>query len=387
MEMYEVLAYIMLFWTLIYALSRALHLEKYGVDVTPFYLIYRTKRFNNALDKIAVRFKRFWLVALNISVIFAFGLMTYAIYMVTINLANFIYLPKKAGPIVPLVPLITISVDSLPYFVIASAIIILTHEAAHSIASRLENVEVKSSGILFFIVLFGAFVEPNEKQLKKSNFKSKTRVYAAGSLANLVVAVFAIIIIMNFSLMISPFYTSNGVILTQVGVGGPAYKAGLQANDVILEINSTSIATVEQFTSYISKVNPGNLLKLNVFFHNGSAGTVIVKTSQLPGNSSRAAMGINIFDNYLPKATWLPQQVPFYIYLQLSWIWLLAISVAIFNMLPIYPLDGDGFLISIVERFKKGASSKVRILTSALFLSILASNVILTALRFSIYPL
>jgi len=385
--MYEVLAYVMLFWTLIYALSRVLHLEKYGVDATPFYFIYRTKRFNNALDKIAVRFKRLWLVILNISVIFAFGLMTYAIYMITINLANFIYLPKKAGPIIPLVPLITIGVDSVPYFVIASAIIILTHEAAHSVASRLENVEVKSSGILFFIVLFGAFIEPNEEQLKKSEFKSKTRVYAAGSLANLVVAVFAIMLIMNFSLMMSPFYTSNGVILTQVGVGGPAYKAGLQANDVILAINSTSIATVEQFTSYISKVNPGNLLKLNVLFHNGSAGTVIVKTSQLPGNSSRAAMGINIFDNYLPKVTWLPQQAPFYIYLQLSWVWLLAISVAIFNMLPIYPLDGDGFLISIVERFKKGASSKVRILTSALFLSILASNVILTALRFSIYPL
>jgi len=80
MNVYEALVYLMLFWILIYVLSRVLHLEKYGLNVEPLYLMYRTKRFNNALDKIAKRFRRFWLVVLNIGVIVAFGLMAYAVF-------------------------------------------------------------------------------------------------------------------------------------------------------------------------------------------------------------------------------------------------------------------------------------------------------------------
>jgi membrane-associated protease RseP (regulator of RpoE activity) len=376
----------MLFWILIYVLSRALNLKKYGLNVEPLYLIYRTKRFNNTLDKIAIKFRRFWLVVLNIGVIFAFGLMAYAIYIITINLANFIWMPPKAAPVLPLVPLVTIGIESLPYFAVAFTIIILTHEGAHSIASRLGNVEIKSSGILFLFVLFGAFVEPDKEQLEKSKLAPQTRVYAAGSLANLTVAFLAIILIMNFSLMISPFYSPNssGVIVTQVEVGEPAYNAGIQANDVINKLNSTPITTVEQFTGYMSKVNPGNLLKLSVLFHNGTSETVNVITTPLSSNPGHAIVGINIFDYYAPKAGWLPRQGPLYTYLQLSWIWLLAINVAILNMLPLYPLDGDKFLFSIVERFKRGAGSKIRLLTSALLLTILASNVILTVFRLGI---
>ncbi len=386
MNVYEALVYLMLFWILIYVLSRVLHLEKYGLNVEPLYLMYRTKRFNNALDKIAKRFRRFWLVVLNIGVIVAFGLMAYAVYFITINLANFISAPSKATAVLPLVPLVTISIGSLPYFVVAFAIIILTHEGAHGIASRLGDVEVKSSGILFFFVILGAFVEPNEEQLGKSKLASQSRVYAAGSLANLAVAFLAIILVLNFSLMISPFYSPNssGVIVTQVESGWPAYNVGIRANYVINKLNSTSVTTVEQFTGYMQKVTPGNLIKLNVLFPNGTFESVNVVTAQDPSNSSHAIFGINIFDYYAPKASWLPQMGPFYTYLQLYWIELLAGGVAVINMLPLYPFDGDKFLYAFVERVKSGAGSKVRLFASALVLTILASNIILTFLRLGV---
>jgi Zn-dependent protease len=161
----------------------------------------------------------------------------------------------------------------------------ITHEAAHGIASRLENIEIQSTGILMAFLLFGAFVEPDEDQLNRARLASKARVYGAGSLVNLLTAVLMII---------------------------------------ILEIVRWDL---------------------------------------------------------------LPMQIAYYLSNQLFWIGLLSLNVAIFNMLPLYPLDGDCFLITLVEALKKGSGSKVRAIMSTISLLVLAANLTLTFFRFGPYLL
>lgn len=279
----EPLILIGVFWATIYGLSLILPLKKYGLEVKPLYLVYKTKRFNIALNGTTKKFKRFWLVVWNTGVASAIGMMIFAMYLLINNLLNFFYVPEKAGPTFVVLPGITIGLQTLPFFLVAVAVVMITHEAAHGIASRLEDIEIQSAGMFMFFLLFGAFVEPDEDQLNRAGLASRARVYGAGSLVNLLIAVSMIVI-----------------------------------------------------------------------------------------------LGIVRWD-------WLPVQLAYYLSYQIFWIALLSLNVAIFNMLPLYPFDGDGFLINLVEALKKGSGSKVRIMMSALSFFILAANAILTFFRFGPY--
>lgn len=271
------------FWAIIYGLSLILPLKKYGVQVKPLYFIYKTKRFNIALNETAKRFKQFWRVVWNIGVVSSIGLMSYAMYFLIDNLPKFFYVPEKAASVVLPLPGITIGLQNVPFLLVAAAVIMVTHETAHGIASRLEDIEIKSSGILVVFLLFGAFVEPDADQLSRARLVSKARVYGAGSLVNLLTAVLVIIV-----------------------------------------------------------------------------------------------LGIIRWD-------WLPIQIASYLYNQLLWIFIVSSSVAIFNMLPLYPFDGDGFLVALVEALNKETGYKVRVMMNAISLLILAANFTLTFFRSGLY--
>ena len=77
---------------------------------------------------------------------------------------------------------------NLPFFegIAALVIIMIMHEGAHAILARLAKVPVLSSGIVLFgIIPIGAFIEPDENQLKKTEAMPQSRVLIAGSTSNL----------------------------------------------------------------------------------------------------------------------------------------------------------------------------------------------------------
>ena len=57
-------------------------------------------------------------------------------------------------------------------------------------------------------------------------------------------------------------------------------------------------------------------------------------------------------------------------------------SMAILNMLPLLPFDGDKFLFYIVKEFAKTRRSQIRIAFNAIFFGIIAANVILSFVRY-----
>jgi hypothetical protein len=82
---------------------------------------------------------------------------------------------------------------NLPFVegVIALIIIMVVHEGAHAILSRIARVPLFSSGIVLFgIIPIGAFVEPDEAKLARTEKVAQTRVLVAGSTANLMTSVF-----------------------------------------------------------------------------------------------------------------------------------------------------------------------------------------------------
>jgi len=82
---------------------------------------------------------------------------------------------------------------NLPFVegVIALIIIMVVHEGAHAILSRIARVPLFSSGIVLFgIIPIGAFVEPDEAKLARTEKVAQTRVLVAGSTANLMTSIF-----------------------------------------------------------------------------------------------------------------------------------------------------------------------------------------------------
>lgn len=67
----------------------------------------------------------------------------------------------------------------------------------------------------------------------------------------------------------APNVRHNGVTLSDVDRGGPAYNAGLRAGDVILNIDGTYIYTIEDLSAEIQKYDPGSRVSVR-YMHGAS---------------------------------------------------------------------------------------------------------------------
>ena len=141
--------------------------------------------------------------------------MAFIFYQLATNLLNLFYRTQQAVSIQPIVPLpgVFVSFETFPYLVFALSVVVVTHELSHGIASLADHVPLKSTGAFFAHVLMGGFVEPDEEKLNQAKDITKLRVFAAGSFTNAVLGVLCILLLVNFSATITPFYTvtSTGV--------------------------------------------------------------------------------------------------------------------------------------------------------------------------------
>jgi membrane-associated protease RseP (regulator of RpoE activity) len=371
---------LIVFWFVLYALSRVARLDKHGLDVKPFYFMYKSKALNKTLDNWAKKRRKLWLVLSNISIAFGVGLMVFGIYFLLNNLLRLIFPIGGATSISLVIPGLTVRLYWLPYFVIAAVVVVLTHELAHGVIARLEEIPVLSTGILAVVVLFGAFVEPDEKEFEKASVLSRLRMLAAGSSANLVTALFV------FLLLSGLFAHPAGVLIHEVVRGGPMDEAGFQNWDVIQTINNQALLTHIDFSEYMKGVKPNETLTLTVL-HGNQIITKDIITAAAEENKSRAIIGVFQVSTYSPNRLGLDQYTGYHLSWALFWIHLLSLSVAIFNMIPLYPFDGERFLYYPLERLMGKQKLKLRKISNVLFLGLLAGNMILSFVRFGLIPI
>ena len=375
----NVLLLLLAIWTTIYILSRLLHLERKGVEVKPIYLAVRTKRFNEFMVKAAERHPSLWKAYGNLGIAASSVEIALAAYTLGVNLYNFAYAPKSATPIVPVLPGVTISLTWFPYLLIAIGIAVTIHEAAHGITASAEKIEVKSSGIAFAPITFGAFVEPDEEQFEKASLPSRLRVLASGSFTNALAGIIALLLLAS---LIAP---QSGVLVTSVRPDGPAGVAGMRDWDVIYSINNNLTPDYPRMRAILSTLKPDDTVILDT-----SRGRLQVVTVPSPENSSVAYLGIRSLVNYRYHPLRIGEfstHFTYHLRLILDWIQMIMVNLAIFNMLPLYPLDGDGFVYSILKgKLKKGAG-EVRKIVNIFSLSLLGLNMALSFIRYGVTPI
>jgi len=146
--------------------------------------LYKTKIGIRLMDKWAEKYKGFVQIFGYSGIGVGFATMVFVVLMLMLNLYNLVTKPDAVSGVSPVVPGLQIPGSGIfvPLVIgwIALFIIIVVHEFAHGVVARAHDVKVKSSGLLFFGPIMGAFVEPDEKELAKKDPSVQYSIFAAG---------------------------------------------------------------------------------------------------------------------------------------------------------------------------------------------------------------
>jgi membrane-associated protease RseP (regulator of RpoE activity) len=351
--------------------------DRKNIEYKYILFMRRTKRFTNMIDAVARASPSFWKVVGTIAVIVCFIAMAYGtIILVQTDYLVYAGIINQPGLQIALpIPSSEMAVGpgyiGIPFWfwIITIAIILIPHEAMHGIIARAQNIRLKNVGLFLLAIFPGAFVEPDEKQVKKSSLMTKLRIFAAGTFINLVIGFTVMALVQN--LLWIP--NMNGITITNVNSTSPAGYAGIQPGTVIESIgdqkstmgfndysfivltvsNSTSKGIASVLSNMIifralSAYNPGDNVTLAT-----NRGNYTINLAEHPQIKDFPYIGIGSELNVNDPSLFL------FAFPLLGMIASLSIFVGIFNILPLYPLDGGLMFESVTDRFFKKRSKKI----------------------------
>ena len=275
-------------------------------------------------------------------------------------------------PIIPSVPSTAVCTYALCvpfwYWIIGVMVVLLSHELSHAFVSRAENIRIKSFGLLSLLILPGAFVEPDEKQLKKSSSLTKLKIYAAGSFANIII--FAVATALSIA-MFQTLYVENGVHFQSLIEGSPAMKAEMKG--IITGINGQKVLNINDFREIIGSIPVGKPVNITT-----TEATYKFVTAANPENKTTSFIGIANPSNSFgvaPTFGMVAGSIE-WMYQLLVWVAFLNIGIGLVNLLPIKPLDGGLVYEEILKIVsKKNASTMINIISIITFAIILINIV------------
>ncbi|MFQ5977666.1 MAG: site-2 protease family protein [Candidatus Heimdallarchaeota archaeon] len=392
MDAVTILLLIGLGWMLAFILTRGIGYRLQNPEVGLGYALFRTARLNSLITKVTEKGRRAWSFFFDLGIVSSIGLMIIAVLLFVVNIPAFFFRSEDspAVGVAPVIPGITVSFSSLPYFLVAIAIGAAAHELCHGIAALYEKVDLKSTGIFLFLFFVGAFVEPKEESLKEKSRRSRLRIFSAGALANLILTyLFLLFLLLPMAFSLTIFWgfetTSSGVLVTGVVEDSPAAEAGIKADWVIekvlthnqsvlenqleLESQSTLVRDSADFRNALSDVKIND--SVIIWFKEHDRVSVVAKSlDQADDDSDKGYIGIRYFDFHKPFLP-LPPAIPYHFFVAIVYIVFVNLMLALFNLLPIPLLDGDKVVATILE--DKGERGKqlhkwLRILTFAALL-------------------
>ncbi|WP_048150746.1 site-2 protease family protein [Palaeococcus ferrophilus] len=326
---------------LIYGRREEEELKEEGLEVDLLVAMWRTKRLLNFIDRTARKAKRFWKAYATIGVLIGFAGMAYVFYALFQTALASVRGGFKTPGVQLVIPGVTIP---LWYGLVGLVVVMVVHELSHGVVARAEGLRLKSVGLVLLAVIPGAFVEPDEDEIKKAPLLSRLRVYAAGSMANIVTALLALLLI-NYAL--GPVLVPNGVEITNFDPNGPA-KDFLMKGDVIVGINGQSVMSVEDFLKVMNSTRAGETIALQVE-RAGKVETIRITLADNPSNPGKGYLGVYPSQRLRSKigAEWLVLPIAFSLY----WVYVLNFGIGLMNLFPLVPLDGGKMLDETLREF------------------------------------
>ncbi len=339
-----------------------------------FYMVlYRTKFGLKFMDKISKKFRKPIKIFGYVSIVFGFLGMALMFFLIIWNTVNLIMEPEVTeGGIALVLPFTTIpGIGYLPFtqWILAIIILAIVHEFSHGIMARAHNLKLKSSGFAVFSIFVplipAAFVEPDEKKLRKKPAKVQNSVFSAGPMSNIVLAG---IILLLFIFVMFPIQSKMtepiGFTFDVLNESSPAAKAGLETRMIITSFNGKNITDAYKFVKYMyynSTVNE----TITLGTENQTFNIVTEKID------NRSMIGVyNVRNEVRFKERFLGIKDAFlWIYSFLRILGLFNFFIGLFNLLPLGIVDGGRMIKVSLEKFmKKEKAMKIFTLISTIVL-------------------
>jgi membrane-associated protease RseP (regulator of RpoE activity) len=308
---------------------------------------------------------------------------------------------------------------------LAVIVAVVIHEASHGIVARSLGLPIKSAGVLLFLFLpIGAFVEVDDKRLKESRSKDSLRVLAAGSGINFIVGIACILLLILIVSSMVPVVKGAaivGVVPDTQTLHSPAALAGIQPGDFVVALNNSPITDLGVLhngsffvgesvnvtvwrhgqTKTLANVVLGNYTTTTFNQTSGQSTSVTypflgvdaASYATLQGTTNGYATAYKAsplaYIAEIPTFTRFEFMVPFSdalsgfytsplgaltpaVTASLYWMFFVNFNLAIFNSLPIYPMDGGQAFESFLRGAGKGRISDelARRLTTGVTLAI-----------------
>ena len=411
-----------IYFLIVFILKKTGTLEKYNMSLMGPFLMIRTKRGRSFLKKLASK-KRFWKAYGSFAIVFSIIVMIIMVILFVWMFNSFIgadLTPEQKaelpGPefalilpgINPLFPL-----EIILYIIIAFVVAIIAHEFSHGIMTIASELKLKSMGLLYFIIPLGAFVEPDDEELKKTKISKRMRIFAIGPTANFAVVLVSILLF-SFVFMGSLQPAAEGVVIISTSEDAPADLYGFEPGMIITSINGTPIQNYYDFFIVMNNTEAGEEIEIEYYWqgynsklvnlsdkyeeyekrwpsvnndsykgkgyfgvgpfsHNLSLQVLKNPFGSMPLERFRFFISLPImgyFDGYNPivypftesyeitgPLSMLPKPVFWGIVNALYWIFFLNLMVGLFNVLPMIPLDG-GYIFNdsiraLIKRIKR----------------------------------
>lgn len=383
-------------------------------------LTLRTKRFSFIFDKLGKTRGAKYIAWVFLALIPIIAVL--ALFLITGSLIALLNNPaagqtiKDLGPgsilmlpgINPMLPIV--------YGWAAIVIGIIIHEGAHGVIARNNGFRVKSSGLLFFLIIpIGAFVDVDEEQLKTARARPSVKVMAAGVGGNIILGGICLIGLMLIVGSLAPMV--SGVYINDVNATLPAGAAGLQPKDVLVSIDNVSIGSSADLRSFLDNHTAGDTVMVTVR-RGDSWDYTYTTTLNLTTSDNRTVMGVTVYNlqtdavlknyntfgierlaMYIVPPTLASGYIPFSDTLApfyssplgsgwsilanlLFWVWFVNFNLAIFNALPLYPMDGGRIFNIVLKRYagkklSEKAIYRITVAVSVACLAIVLAGVIL----------
>ncbi len=250
------------------------------------------------------------------------------------------------------------------WFALVFAMVI--HEAGHGIISRVENMRVKSTGLLTLIIPIGAFVESYGEDVEKARLGSKLRMFAAGITNNIVIGIICLLLL---TVLLGMAVPGDHPYVYGVYSGYPAEEAGVLPGLIVTDIDGMAVYSLEDITAIMSNTKPGQVVTLSGEYK-GEAQSYDITLAAVPddlqstitrADSEAGYLGISFMEpetltsavdvlSFVAADTPDPAilAAPFFGYWSivhlLFWCAWLNLLLGIFNALPLGGLDGEQML-------------------------------------------
>ncbi len=354
-EVLIVLIVFLAYWTTVTIFRKKLEERKISV-IGPILLI-RTKKGLKVLDTLA-KPKKFWRAFGDVGIILVLFGMAYMIFLILVMDYVMVTSPPKPSPAtnprnILLIPGLNEFIP-LVWGLIGLIVTLIAHEFSHAILARVENVRVKSLGVVLALIPIGGFAEPDEKELMEREKRSRMRIYSAGISANLFTAFVAfavffyllgfltphVVVLKSFGnfdegdaiISVNGYHVETpqdilkavdnlktvtvkvrkqdgrildlkikpimGVYIVDILNGTPAENVGMKGDSVILSVNGIKTPNVEKFRELMLKTKPNETVNIEVL-EDGKIKKFTVKLAEKDGHGF---LGVLIGGDYFSGA-------------------------------------------------------------------------------------